>query len=194
MHRAIFLDRDGVINYPILNPTTKEYESPHHENDLKLFPNVIEALEELLKLQYKIFLISNQPDYAKGKTSLENLHKVHNKLHSMLVEKNITFTEYYYCYHHPKGIIKEYSVVCKCRKPGNLFLKQAALKYSLDLRSSWMIGDRDMDIYCGQSVGANTIMIVSDYSKTSSGQSKPDYKANDLHEAVEIIKNKHATH
>ena len=187
MNKGVFLDRDGVLNYPVLNPKTMEYEAPHHKDDFMLFPGVIEALKKLLDLNYNLFLVSNQPDFAKGKTTLGNLLSVHKKMDSIFTENKITFSKYYYCYHHPQGIIPEYTINCKCRKPGNLFLKDAKLSFSLDLSDSWMIGDRDVDIYCGQSAGTKTIMIKQEYSKDRAGKSNPDYKANSLPEAIETI-------
>ncbi|OGI20267.1 MAG: hypothetical protein A3B68_05440 [Candidatus Melainabacteria bacterium RIFCSPHIGHO2_02_FULL_34_12] len=185
--KAVFLDRDGVINYPVFNPNTNEYEAPYNEKDLKLFPGVIESLKKLLTLNYKLFLISNQPDYAKGKTTLENLNVVHQRLHSILLENNIKFDEYYYCYHHPQGKVAEYTVSCECRKPGNFFLKKAKLTFGLDLSKSWMIGDRDSDIYCGQSMELKTIQVMQQIPDNKAGHSKPDFKATGLKEAVIII-------
>ena len=190
MNKAVFLDRDGVINYPVFNPDTNEYEAPHNEKDLKLFPEVLESLKELINLKYKLFLISNQPDHAKGKTTLGDLLSVHKKLHGIFIENKIGFCEYYYCYHHPKGVIPEYSIVCECRKPGNLFLRQAKMKYDLDTTNSWMIGDRDVDIYCGQSLGIKTIMIKQKHTDNKTGSSTPEYKADNLKEAVSLIKGK----
>ena len=79
-------------------------------------------------------------------------------------------------------------MVCKCRKPGNYFLSQSKLKYGLIMARSWMIGDRDSDIYCGQSMGTKTILIIREHSKDKAGQSNPDYKVDNLACAVEIIK------
>ena len=188
MEKAVFLDRDGVLNYLVFNQKTNEYEAPHNPNDYKLYPNVIESLKILLELGYKLFVVSNQPDYAKGKTSLESLKLVHQKMHSDFTENNIKLTDYYYCYHHPSGTIPEYSIVCKCRKPENFFLKQAQVTYNLDLTGSWMIGDRDSDIYCGQSMGLKTVMISVEHSANNALSSQPDYKVANLKEAVEIIK------
>lgn len=188
MNKAIFLDRDGVLNYPVLNLKTNEYEAPASKDDFKLFPGVIQALKELQKLDYKLFLISNQPDYAKGKVTLENLKLVHNKMHSILTENNIHFTEYYYCYHHPNGIIPEYSYQCECRKPGNLFLIQAKTKYNLDFAKSWMVGDSDVDIFCGQSAGIRTILVKTKESIHRTGKSTPEHIVNNLQEAIEVIK------
>ena len=189
MTKAIFLDRDGVINRPVLDPKTNEYTAPWDPNDFVLCEGVIESLKTLIDTGFKLFIVTNQPDYAKGKTNLKNLKLVHNKMHSIFMENNIKFTDYYYCYHHPEGVVPEYSIVCKCRKPGIFFLKQAEVQYSLDLTNSWMIGDRDADIYCGESAGTRTIMINLKESKDRATNSRPDYKVNSLREAVEIIKN-----
>ncbi|MBI2995642.1 MAG: HAD-IIIA family hydrolase [Candidatus Melainabacteria bacterium] len=188
MHRAVFLDRDGVLNYPVFNSATNEYEAPFEEKDFKFLPGVIESLRELLAMHYKLFLVSNQPDYAKGKTTLENLLSVHKKMHLILLKNNIHFAEYYYCYHHPHGIISAYSIKCTCRKPGNLFLMKAKEKYDIDMTCSWMIGDRDVDIFCGQASGVKTILIKLSESKSKVNKSKPDFIAGSLQEAAEIIK------
>lgn len=186
-NKGIFLDRDGVINYLIFNPKTNEYEAPQRVEDLKLFPWTIDSLKKLQSLNYKLFIVSNQPDYAKGKTSLENIFQVHSKLHNIFTKNKIAFAEYYYCYHHPQGVIKDYSIKCECRKPKNFFLRQAKLKYDIDMENSWFVGDRDSDIYCGQSLDLKTILIRLEESKSMANQSKPDYYVDNLQKAVEII-------
>src|SRR5659263_300412 len=98
---AVFLDRDGVLNELILNPATGEDEPPHGIEDMKLFPYVIECLGKLRNAGYDLFLVSNQPDYAKGKTTLETLENVHKIFDQLLTSRGIYFKEYYYCYHHP---------------------------------------------------------------------------------------------
>jgi len=193
MNKAIFLDRDGVINYPVLNSKTNEHEAPSNDTDFKLYSGVIEGLKELQKQKYKLFLVSNQPDYAKGKTTLENLRSVHEEMHSIFIKNNILFSEYYYCYHHPNGVIPEYSYQCKCRKPENLFLTQAKIKYDLDFSKSWMVGDSDIDIFCGQSTGVKTILVKTKESSHRTGKSVPEHVVNNLQEAVEVIKREHNT-
>jgi len=187
MNKAICLDRDGVIIHPVLDPKTGEYVAPWNPNDFVFCDGVIEALKALINLNYRLFIVSNQPDYTKGKTTLENLKSVHQKMHTLLTENNIHFTDYYYCYHHPQGKIPEFTKICNCRKPGNSFLREAKSKYGLDLTSSWMIGDRDSDIQCGQSVGTKTIMIKAKLSEDKAKESRPHFKVNNLREAVEII-------
>lgn len=188
--KAIFLDRDGVLNYPVLNPNTNAYEAPFKAEDLKLFPWVIESLIELQILGFKLFIVTNQPDFAKKKATLENINLIRDRMLSIYKENNIVITEYYACFHHPNGVIPEYTMKCECRKPGNLFLKEAIKKYDLDPKECWMIGDRDTDIECGQSIGAKTILIHNEHSinEKTAGKSNPEFKAKDLKIAVEIIK------
>ncbi len=187
MVEAVFLDRDGVLNELVLNPVTGEYEPPHRIEDMRLFPYVIEGLGKLQGAGYDLFLVSNQPDHAKGKTTLEALEKVHKKFDQMLTSQGIYFKEYYYCYHHPQGIIPDFSFECMCRKPKPFFFFKAEEDHNVDLGNSWMIGDRDTDIECGKAGGTKTILIEEPLSVNKRGNSLPDYKARNLKEGVEII-------
>ena len=187
MKKAIFLDRDGVLNELVLNPVTGEYEPPHSPDDLIIFPDVIECLRILQTAGFELFLVSNQPDYAKGKTTLENIHAVHTRFDYILTSEGIHFQKYYYCFHHPNGIVPEYSVSCECRKPNPRFLLEAARDYSIDLENSWMIGDRDSDIECGKAAGLRTIMIEEPHSSGLRGSSCLDNIAANLKDALTII-------
>lgn len=187
MAKAIFLDRDGVINQLAYNPKTKEYESPLSEKDLKIIPRIFRPLKKLKKKGFLLFIVSNQPNYAKGKSSLRTLYKIHNLLHRKMIDKGIEFTEYFYCYHHPRGVVKNYSRKCLCRKPKPYFIFKAKRKYELDMQQSWFIGDQDSDVLCGQAAGVRTILIKEKCSKNKRGQSQPDYCVDSLDEAVDII-------
>ena len=189
MVKGVFLDRDGVINPNVFNKASGEWESPLYPQDFKIFPWVVQSLRRLTDNKFRLFLVSNQPSYAKGKTSLGNIKAIQEKLHSILIDNQIYFTEYYYCYHHPQGIVPELSLACHCRKPGTLFLKEAEKRYSLDMSLSWMIGDRDSDVICGQKAGARTIMILNqkELREKKTPESTPDFKAANLIEAVDII-------
>jgi D-glycero-D-manno-heptose 1,7-bisphosphate phosphatase len=187
MNRAVFLDRDGVINKLVYNVRTKEFESPHFVKDLKLIPDIIRQLKKLKSMGYLLFIISNQPSYAKGKTSLKNIKAIHEKLHNRFVREGIEFTEYYYCYHHPEGIVRDYSGKCECRKPSPYFLLSAKEKYMIDMENSWFIGDQDIDVFCGQAGNVRTILIENAHSKKKSGKSSPDFQVHSMKEAVMII-------
>jgi D-glycero-D-manno-heptose 1,7-bisphosphate phosphatase len=187
MKKAVFLDRDGVLNELVLNPASGEYEPPHSPDDLIIFPEVIEALRILQEAGFELFLVSNQPDYAKGKMSLEDIRSVNTRFDHILTSRGIHFREYYYCYHHPNGIVPEYSFACKCRKPKPHFLLEAARDYGIDLENSWMIGDRDSDIGCGKAAGTRTILIEEPHSSALRGSSCPDNMAANLKDALTII-------
>lgn len=185
---AVFLDRDGVLNRNVLNPSTGEYESPGVPDDFELVPGALPALQKLQSAGFPLFLISNQPNYAKGKNSLEELAAVHARLKDALEANHIEFVEYYYCLHHPKGIVDSHSGPCECRKPSPYFLKKAASDHNIALEGSWIVGDRVTDIECGRAAGLRTIRVEEDHpAHRLPDELQADYEARDLSHAVEII-------
>jgi len=157
--KAVFMDRDGVINPLVYNPVTQAHESPHNPCDFTIYPYVKESLELLRSSGYKIIVVSNQPSFAKGKATLENIKEIGRLLHEFSDENGGLIDEFYYCYHHPEGIVPEYAVACRCRKPGTLFPEQAMSKHGLDKSMCWFIGDSDTDIICGKAMGFRTVKI-----------------------------------
>jgi len=187
LKRAVFLDRDGVLNANVLNPKNGQYESPHHPADFHLMPEAPGALKRLREAGYSLFLVSNQPSYAKGKTSLENIRAIAALLEQAMRDCGVAFEDYYYCLHHPESVVEGYGA-CECRKPSPFFLHQAEREFGVDLAASWMVGDRETDIECGRGAGARTI-LVRDASApaVAAPQTRADYVAADIARAVEII-------
>jgi D-glycero-D-manno-heptose 1,7-bisphosphate phosphatase len=183
--RAVFLDRDGVINRNVLNPATGEHEAPLTVADFALIPRVGEALRRLQGAGFLLFLVSNQPNYAKGKSSLAELNAIDAELRWEVAAMDVKFAAFYYCFHHPEGIVEGYSVRCACRKPSPFFLLKASKEFGVDLQQSWMVGDRATDILCGYAAGVRTILI--DASGAGCGEIVPDQIAADLSAAAEII-------
>ena len=184
--RAVFLDRDGVINYNVLNPATGEFESPLTAGDFAFIPGSLDAMRALRRAGFLLFLVSNQPNVAKGKSTLEQLSTIHQKFVSGLAVAGIDFTRFYYCLHHPQGIVSGYSGPCECRKPSPYFLLTAGSQFDLCLRRSWMVGDRQTDIECGKAAGARTIFIQSAESHYSCA-THPDTVAPDIRTAARLI-------
>lgn len=182
--RAIFLDRDGVLNELNYYPDFDEDESPRKADDLRLMPHVGETLQRLQTAGWGLVLVSNQPSYAKGKTTLENLHAVHKRLLTLLKPYNVTFLAAYYSYTHPRGIVPAFTGESLYRKPSPGFLLDAARDYDIDLPNSWMVGDRDSDIHCGQRAGTHTAQIRYPLSKAKQGNSHPDWMCDDLPDFV----------
>lgn len=188
--RAVFLDRDGVLNRNVFNPRTGEYESPNRPEEFKLSPNIMPALCALQQAGFLLFLVSNQPNYAKGKSTMEELRAVHTCLVVALQTAGVSFADYYYCFHHPHGKVAGYSGPCECRKPSPYFLLKARDQFGISLSDSWMVGDRLTDIECGIAAGLKTIRVEEDHPVTrGAGEAKSDYEVRDFVRAAEIIIN-----
>jgi D-glycero-D-manno-heptose 1,7-bisphosphate phosphatase len=187
MRSAVFLDRDGVINCNVFNPMTGSFESPHRPQDFRFRPRTLQALRHLRAAGIPYFLVSNQPSYAKGKTSMAALNAIAERCDALLASKGLGFQESFYCFHHPDGLVPDMSGPCPCRKPSPYFLRLAAERYRIDLSISWMVGDRDTDVLCGQAAGTRTILIAADHPCATPPCCMPDVHAPDLVAAVAHI-------
>jgi D-glycero-D-manno-heptose 1,7-bisphosphate phosphatase len=184
--KAVFLDRDGVLNAPTFNPKTNQHEAPHRFTDLTIFPDAFPSIRRLQD-QFQLFVISNQPDYALGKATLEDLQEVADGFAREALNNKVKIQKYYYCHHHPHGVVPDYTLDCPCRKPKSYFLEEAAKSFHLDLKASWMVGDRDTDIQCGKHVGCRTILVENIHGKDKQGREIPTARAANIKEAVELI-------
>ena len=134
---SVFLDRDGVINHD--NGYT------HKFTDFKFRKNVVNFLNKISKKKRYVFIITNQGGIAKNKYTLKDFEKLHKQIKKYLSSKNIFINDVEFCPHHPKGIIKKYSIKCKCRKPSNMMLKKIEKKWLIDKQKSFFIGDQLKD-------------------------------------------------
>jgi len=187
--RAVFLDRDGVINRNVLNPASGAWESPLLPEQFEMIPGAVPAMRRLLDAGFLLFVVSNQPNYAKGKASLETLQAIHDRLLDILNQSGIHISAFYYCLHHPEGVVPAYSGHCHCRKPLPFFLYQARDAFDLEMSHSWMVGDRIADIQCGRAAGTRTIRIFNEGegNLANSDQVKTDFLVSGLAAAAEII-------
>ncbi|RME54273.1 D-glycero-beta-D-manno-heptose 1,7-bisphosphate 7-phosphatase [Candidatus Woesearchaeota archaeon] len=173
MAKAIFLDRDGVIN--------KEVQFVARPEEFHLLPNTIEALKLLNKTDYKLIIITNQSGMGYGYYTEENYNAVTDKMLKLFAEEGIRIDDIFYCPHR-------YEEECNCRKPNTGMLKKAKAKYDIDFSQSWLIGDKTSDIKAGENIGAKTILVLTGAGgKDSRYDIKPDYVAADLLEAAYFI-------
>jgi D-glycero-D-manno-heptose 1,7-bisphosphate phosphatase len=185
---AIFLDRDGVLNALVFNPATARMESPLTPDDLLLIEGALPALCRLQGAGYPLVLVSNQPNFALGKSTLATLGAIHCKLESALIGAGIRFARFSYCLHHPQGVVPGYSGLCVCRKPSPWFLLRARDDFGFSLGDSWMIGDQPTDTQCGRAAGTRTIRINSGpIAAERNAAPAADFMVWQLSEAAEII-------
>ena len=183
MKKAIFFDRDGVIVENI------DGEAPPKKEDLKLNLESVPVMKGLLQKGYSIFVISNQPDVALGKIN-ENVKKaLLKKFRELLGENNIS-ANIYYCFHHPRGIIKKYAKDCDCRKPKPGMLLKAIHDYKIDPSKSFIIGDRATDVKAGSLAGFKTILLDPENSEENyllEYKVKPDFIIKRMSDVIRVI-------
>ena len=147
MKKAIFFDRDGVINdetghYYITDP-----------DDFKLNTGITELLIWLKSHGYLLIIVSNQGGISRGVYTKNIADKIHAKLAEMVKVSGIFFDEIYYCPHHPDN------EKCICRKPDTVQIEKAIARFGIDPRISFFIGDRDTDMEAGKKAGLRTIKV-----------------------------------
>ncbi len=178
--RAVFLDRDGVVN--------EEISFLHKAEDLRLIPKAAEAIALLNKEGVDVILVTNQPAIAKGLCTEEGLAEIHLKLSEMLAEKGAHIDAIYYCPHHPKDGPDEYRMACECRKPKPGMLLKAQKDRGIDMSLSFMVGDKISDIKAGKLAGCFTVGVKTGYGCNDGfTDAVPDIMADDLYQAAEMI-------
>ncbi|HEU4522806.1 MAG TPA: HAD-IIIA family hydrolase, partial [Thermoanaerobaculia bacterium] len=179
----LFLDRDGVVNELVYYPDYGEWEAPRSVADLRLRAGAADAIRQASRNGWLVFLITNQPSYAKGKCPLQDLQAVHREVLQQLKEEGVTVTDSFVCYHHPESKIEGFGT-CECRKPSPFFIREAATAHGIDLGRSWMAGDQDTDIEAGRRAGVRTALINYEHSHVKRGAVEPDLVCADLAELV----------
>ena len=180
--RAIFMDRDGVIN--------KDVRFLHKIEDFELLPNAARAIKKINNSEFLTIVVTNQPVIARNLCSIEELEKIHKKMETLLGREGAKLDGIYYCPHHPdKGFPEEnpkYKINCSCRKPKTGLVKKAKNDFNIDLENSYFIGDCSRDILCGKNAGMTTIGVKTGTGWKDGGV-EPDYVFADLDRAVNFI-------
>ena len=155
MNKALFLDRDGVLNQLIQN------RPPWLISEIKLYKEAKEIIKLAKTKNYIPIVISNQPDAGRGKLSYKKLNLINQR-----IMKNLSIDYFYICKHPYDGL-------CDCRKPKSGSFFKAKTEHNINLKNSFMIGDREKDIIAGHNAGCVTLKIskfdsgISDYVVSS---------------------------
>ena len=181
--RAVFLDRDGVLN--------EEMDQLTQVEDLHVYDFAAEAVKKINETDFMAIVVSNQPMVAKGLMSEKDVQEVHKKLETEIGKKGAKIDAFYYCPHHPEkgfeGERPELKIECECRKPEPGLLFQAQKDFNLNLSKSYMVGDQTADILAGKNAGCKTILVETGYGgKDEKYKIEPDFKARNVLEAVEL--------
>ncbi|MFH0931036.1 MAG: HAD family hydrolase [Candidatus Zixiibacteriota bacterium] len=191
MNRAIFLDRDGVINQIVYHSDIGVLDTPFHPSQFKFLPGVEKALRRINRLGFKTIIVSNQPGVAKKHMSLKNFYKIDLKMRKELAKKKVFFDAIYYCLHHPQGGDKRFKKICSCRKPKPGLFLRASKEHKIDLKNSYLVGDSLTDIQAGEKAGCITFLLGNhkcDLCKfMEEKNTRPDFIVKDLYQAIKFI-------
>ena len=181
MQRAVFLDRDGTIIEDVgyLDECSK----------IKFLPRVSEAIELLNENGFKVIVVTNQAGVARGYFTEETVKEINRYIQESLVREGASIDRIYYCPHHVEGIVEEYRKECYYRKPNPGMIEKAVREIGIDLKNSFVIGDKISDIEAGYRTGCRTILLANKGSSKGGEETNltPDYVVADLHEAVKLL-------
>ena len=172
LNRAVFLDRDGVLNDAILQDGKPH--PPASLLELRVAEGAVEALAQLKAAGYLLIVVTNQPDVGRGKQSREAVEEINRALAAEL-----PLDEFVVCWHDGPEL-------CDCRKPKPGMVLGAAARHGIDLQQSFLIGDRWRDIDCGHAAGVRTIWIDRGY-RARGPENPPDHRCGSIREAVEWV-------
>jgi D-glycero-D-manno-heptose 1,7-bisphosphate phosphatase len=174
-NRAVFLDRDGVLNRPVVRDGRAF--PPARIEEFELYPDAVEACAQLKAAGFLLVVVTNQPDVGRGTQRREIIDAMHAKLRAAIPSLDAIEI----CFH--AGATHGES--CECRKPKPGMLLRAAANLDIDLSESFLIGDRWRDVDCAHAAGCRAVFIDRDYSETL--REKPEFTVSNLGEAVTTI-------
>ncbi|MEM3186317.1 MAG: HAD family hydrolase [Conexivisphaerales archaeon] len=158
--KAVFVDRDGTIVGLVYDKETGYVDSITRPEQVRLLPGAAEALKRLKDSGYKLILVSNKPEIAKGRVDEETFWETQRVIEDRLRNSSgVEFDGIYFCLHHPQAIVEKYRADCECRKPKPGLILKAAKEHDLDIKNSYMVGDDILDIKAGRAAGCKAIML-----------------------------------
>ena len=172
MHKAAFLDRDGVIN--------RKAPEGHYVTrweEMHFLPDAAAAIALLNQAAFRVIVVSNQRCVAKGLVTARELESIHERMCAAFVRAGATIDAVYYCPH-------EIQPPCRCRKPKPGLLLDASRAHDIDLAASWMIGDSAIDVEAGRNAGCKTALLVG---SGETGRGNADVVAPSLFDAVRHV-------
>ncbi len=180
LRRAVFLDRDGVVN--------EDTGYLYRKEDLRFLPGVPEAIGMLNRAGFLVIVVTNQSGVARGLYTLDDVRRLHDHVDTELASRGSWIDAYYVCPHHPDHGPDGRGVDCRCRKPHPGMLLEAAADLSIDLSRSFMVGDKISDVEAGLAAGCFAILVGRSEDETArDARSRGAELCRDLLEAAAAI-------
>jgi D-glycero-D-manno-heptose 1,7-bisphosphate phosphatase len=182
---GVFIDRDGTIS--------EEVGYINHLSRFQVYPWSAEAIRNLNRKGLKAIIVTNQAGVARGYFEESLIHEVHQKLREEMKKSGAYLDAIYYCPHHPTVGKPPYRLDCDCRKPKPGMLLRAADEFEIDMKQSYVIGDRYSDVELAHNAGTKCILVLSGYGvgeyeyHRQDWKFQPDWVAKNLLESTEII-------
>ena len=183
-NKFVLLDRDGVINI--------EKSYLHKIEDFEYEKNVVEGLLKLRDLGYRFAIITNQAGIARGYYTEEDYLKLQSFIEDDLFKKGIKIEKSYFCTHHP-NVTGKYGIECDCRKPNTGNFELAIKEFDIDVKNSFMIGDKITDLIPAEKLGITPVLVKTGYGleslKKLEGTKLNSIVVNDILDFSEVLKN-----
>ena len=170
--KTIFLDRDGVIN--------KEINYLHKIEDFEFIDGIFDACLHFQSLGYKIIIITNQSGISRGYYSVTDYQKVTQWMLDQFIYKNINILDIFHCPHGPDS-------TCNCRKPKPGMFLNAKTKYNIDMKNSWMIGDKEADVIAANAAGIDNTVLVRSVHEIDESNSEASFFLDSIQQSKQII-------
>jgi len=171
--KVVFIDRDGVIN--------EEIGYLHKIKDFKFIDGVIDSCKYFLSLNYKIIIVTNQSGIARGLYKEDDFHILNDWMLDQFQHEGVSILDVFFCPHGPDDD-------CYCRKPKPGLFVNAKEKFDIDMKKSWMIGDKESDIEAANSAGISQTILVRSGHKINEKRSNSKYLIDSINLASQIIK------
>lgn len=179
--KLVFMDKDGTLveNVPYnVDPAL-----------IRLAPGAERAIPRLAAAGFRLVVVSNQPGVALARFPESALRRVKARLEVLFAGLGAELAGFYYCPHHPDGVLPEYAMSCGCRKPAPGLIERAAREMGASARGAWLVGDILDDVEAGSRAGCTTILLDNgnETEWILTPQRRPDYIVRDLDEAADFI-------
>ena len=161
-NRAIFLDRDGTLLVEMGYLNHPSLVTPYHFT--------LDALRMAKERGFILIAVTNQSGIARGYLTEADLIEIHSRMQRILCDGGAELDGIYHCPHHPEGTVATYSKECACRKPSPVLGERAALRFGIDLKRSFMVGDKETDLLFGSLLGVTPCLVRTGYGNFEEGQ------------------------